>query len=135
LSIDHLRSHRVEQVAHAVGFEKERELEGVGRHVDPVVRAIVGRRAVVRAAGPLEQRIELARLHVARAHEHQMLEEMREPGAPGALARRADVIPDVDRDNRHAMVFVQDDVEAVRKREVRVRQLERLRRSGWLRSR
>ena len=48
-----LRRHRVEQVAHAIGFEEQRELERVRRHVDPVVGAVVLGRAVVVAAGAL----------------------------------------------------------------------------------
>ena len=86
LRVDGLRRHRVEQVAHAIRFEEQRELERVRRHVDPVVGAVVLRRAVVVAAGRLEQRVELARLDVAGAHEHQVLEQMREAGAAGPLA-------------------------------------------------
>ena len=50
-----------------------------------VVGAIVLGRAVVVAAGRLEPVVELARLHVAGAHEHEMLEQVRESGASGLL--------------------------------------------------
>jgi len=44
---------------------------------------------------------------VGGALEHQVLEEVGEPGAPGFLAARADVIPDVHRGQRHGVVLVQ----------------------------
>jgi hypothetical protein len=50
---------------------------------------------------------------VLRALEHQVLEEMRETRPARPLVLRADVIPDVHRHDRHVMVFVNDDVEAV----------------------
>ena len=63
-------------------------------------------------------------LRVLRAHEHQVLEEVREPGPPRLLARRSHVIPDVDGDERHRVVLVQDDVQPVRQRELRVRDVQ-----------
>ena len=54
LRVDGLRRHRVEQIAHAVRLEEQRQLERVRRHVDPVVGAIVLGRAVVVAAGAFE---------------------------------------------------------------------------------
>src|SRR5581483_8282450 len=58
-----------------------------------------------------------------------MLEEMREAGAAGTLARGADVVPHVHADDRHAVILVQDHGEAVAKRELRIGDLEP-RRSG-----
>ena len=49
-----------------------------------------------------------------RPFEHEVLEQVREAGAAGHLVLRADVIPDVDRDNRAAVILVNQDVEAVR---------------------
>ena len=40
------------------------------------------------------------------------------------FVRRPDVVPDVDRDQRHRVVFMQDDVEPVRQRELRERHFE-----------
>ena len=71
------------------------------------------------------QAVELARLDVAGAHEHQVLEQVREPGPARALARRADVVPDVDGDDRDAVILVQDHVQPVGQRELRVRHFER----------
>src|SRR5262245_49033283 len=50
------------------------------------------------------------------ALEHQVLEQVSEPGATGALVLRPDVIPNVDRDDRAAAIFVQQHVEPVRQR-------------------
>jgi len=47
------------------------------------------------------------------AFEHHVLEEMSEAGAAGALVEGADVIPEVDGDEREAMVFVHEDHETV----------------------
>jgi hypothetical protein len=123
LAIDALRRHRVEQIRHAIGLEIERQFQRVRRHVLEVVGAIVVRRAVVVAAGALEQRVEHAFLDVLRSLEHQVLEQVREAGAAGLLVRRADVIPDVHRRHRHALVLVQDDREPVGQAELCVRDL------------
>ena len=45
--------------------------------------------------------------------EHQVFEQVREARATRHLVLRADVVPHVHRDNRHAVIFVDDDVEAV----------------------
>ena len=55
LQVHGLRRHRVEQVAHAVRFQEERELERVRRHVDVVVGPVVGGRGVVPAADRFER--------------------------------------------------------------------------------
>ena len=120
LSVHGLRRHRVEKVPETVGLEKERQLQGVRRHVDEVVRGVVAGGRVVGAASLLEPLIELPVLHVAGSHEHQVLEEMREAGAPRVLARRADVVPDVHGDNRRAVILVQNHGHAVGQRELRV---------------
>ena len=132
LGVDGFRRHRVEQIAHAIGLEEQRELERARRHVDPVVRAIGLGRPVVVAPGRLEPLVELARLHVTRAHEHEVLEEVRETGALRELARRADVVPHVHADHRNAVILVEDHHEPVRQREARVRHVDswRGRRAG-----
>ena len=42
-----------------------------------------------------------------------MLEEMGKTGSPRAFVLRPDVVPDVHRNDRHLMRFVDNDVEAV----------------------
>ena len=62
---------------------------------------------------------------VRRAFEHQMLEEMGETGVSGLLVLRADVIPDVDGDDRTVVILVEEHVEAVRERVPRKGKLHR----------
>ena len=52
------RRRRVEEVRHAIRLEEQRELNRVRRDVDPVVRAVVFGRPVVRAADALEPVVE-----------------------------------------------------------------------------
>ena len=106
-----------EQVAHAVGLEPEREVERGGRHVLEVVGAVFVRRAVqVGGADALERALELLVVVLAPV-EHQVLEQVGEAGPAGALVLRADVIPDVDRDDRRLVVLVDEHGQAVRQHE------------------
>ena len=106
-----LRQRR-QQVAHAIGFHPQRELERVGRHDFPVVGAVgVGRSVQCRARGL--QRRKVAAVVVLRALEHQVLEQVREPGVAQALVLGPDVIPEVDRDDRARAILVQQHVETV----------------------
>ena len=114
LVVELLLGERRQQVAHAIGFHPQREVERAGRHHFPIVGAIGVRRSVEQAAGALQRR-EVAVIVMLGAFEHQVLEQVREAGASGTLVLRADVIPDVDGDHRQLMVLVHDDVEAVRR--------------------
>jgi hypothetical protein len=51
-----------------------------------------------------------------RTFEHQMFEEMSEPGPPRLFVLGPDVVPDVDRHNRAGVILVQKHVEAVLER-------------------
>src|SRR5690606_2986972 len=48
------------------------------------------------APGALDERHVLARLHIARAHEHHVLKKMRESREARALVAGTNVVPDVD---------------------------------------
>ena len=124
LTVDLVGRLVVEEEAHAIRFEKQRQIERVRRQIDVVVGAIDGGRSVVVGAGGLEPGVERAFGHVRRAFEHHVLEQMREAGAADALVTRADVIPEVQRHHRHAGIAVQDHVEAVGQRELGVRNRE-----------
>ncbi len=115
LGVELLLRHRREQPAHAVGLEPERDRELVRRHGLEVVRAVEPGRPVQRPAGTLHELEVLVRRDVRRSLEEHVLEQVREAGASGALVRRADVIPEVDRDERRGVVFRQGDAEAIRK--------------------
>ena len=142
LVLDHLAlrvhgvgRHRVQQPAHPIRFQVQREVQRIRGDVDVVVRAIRFGRGVVGAPNGFEQRVELAVLHVAGPHEHEVFEQVCEPCAPGLLARRPDVVPDVHGQERHRVILVQDDVESVGQGELRVRHLESSFRAGRSRRR
>jgi hypothetical protein len=60
-----------------------------------------------------------------------VFEEMGEAGAAGALVEWADVVPEVDGDEREAMVFVGDDDETVGHGELLELELRELEGRGW----
>ena len=104
-----------QEIAHPVALHPEREIEGARGHDLPVVRAIRAGRSVDGPACLLEWR-EVAVVMVGAALEHQVFEQMREARAAAHLVPRADVIPDIDGHLRHAMVLVDQHVEAVGER-------------------
>ena len=118
LRFELLRGQSRQQVSHPVRFHPEREIERVGGHDLPVVRAIRIGRPIQRGAGFL-QRMEISLVVVLRAFEHQMFEQMGEPGPPGMFVLRPDVIPDVHGDHRQPVVFVDDHPKTVFKRVLR----------------
>jgi hypothetical protein len=111
-----------QQVAHAIRFHPQRQLQRVRGNDLPVVRAVGVGRAVEDAARFL-QRTEVAFVVVLRALEHQVLEQVREPRAARLLVLRPDVVPHVHGDNRAGAVLVDDDVQAVSEAMMRERDL------------
>ena len=130
LDVELLERHRLAEPGHAVGLEEEEEVEKIRRARLEVVRAIRRRRRVVATATALHARVELARRHLLRPHEHQVLEEMREARPLRWLVLRSDVVPEVDRDERQSMVFVKDDRQTVVETRAREGNLLRERRRG-----
>ena len=57
--------------------------------------------------------------HVARALEHEVLEEVREAGPAGLLVARANHVPDVYGDDRRQVVGRDDHAQAVVERALR----------------
>ena len=83
----------------------------------------IGGAVLVGRADQLERLEEFA-LVVLRALEHQVLEQVREAGAAGRLVLAADVVPDVDRDDRRLAVGVHDHAQAVGQGELLVRDVD-----------
>jgi hypothetical protein len=110
---------RVEQVAHPVRLEPEREVETAAGQRLEVVRAVEEGARVQAGAGGLQQAEVLTGGDVARPLEHQVLEEVREPGQPRWFVARPDVVPEVDGDDRDGAVRAHDDPEAVVERLLR----------------
>src|SRR2546425_1635432 len=110
-----LLGHR--EGAHPVRLEPEREIQPVGRNGLVVVRVVVVRGAVERAAGALHQLEVLALLHVRRPLEHHVLEQVGEARAAGALVACARVVPEIHRHDGGRMVLRVYHAQAVGHRE------------------
>ena len=113
LVVEVLLRERIEQRAHPIGLEPQAELDLVGRQRLEVVRAVEERRRVADAASTLDEGHVLGLRDVAAALEHEVLEEVGEAGLAGLLVLRADVVPEVDRDDRGDPIGSDDDAEAV----------------------
>ena len=100
-------------VPHAVGLHPQRHVERRGRHDLEVVRPVLVR-GPVHAGGPDPvEGLEVVVVEVLAAVEHQVLEQVREAGLADLLVAGADVVPDVDGDDRRLVVLVDDQAQAV----------------------
>ncbi len=102
------------KIAHAVGLQPQRQLQLIRRKCFEIIRAVKIRRSVdVRCAGRFQIAIVRAARHVFRTFKHHVLEKMREAGAARHFIRRANVIPQVDRNEWEPMILGQNDIEPV----------------------
>ena len=111
------------QRGHAVGFQPQRQRQVLRRHRFPEHRDVVFRVGVGLTADRRDHRRVPFGLHVARALEHQVLEEMREPRPSRLLVLRADVIPQRHVHDGRRMILGQDRREPVGQRHDLVFQL------------
>ena len=118
------------QRRHAVGFHPQHQRQVVRRHRFPEHRLVVGRVGVALAADRRQHRCVRFGLDVLGALEHQVLEEMREPGAARLLVLRPDVIHDLQVHDRRRVVLRQHYREPVRQRRDLVLQFRRTRGRG-----
>ena len=120
------------EVAHAVGFHPQHRVQRRGGHVLEVVGAVVAGGSVQIGCAQFFEHLEIVGIEVLAAVEHQVLEQVREPGLAALLVLRPDVVPDVDRHDGSFVVLVDDDREPVREHELHIRDVNRhvLRRSG-----
>jgi hypothetical protein len=110
-----LRDH---QRAHAIRFQEQRQFELVRGQRLEVQRQVAAGGAVHRAAVG-EHLVEvLAVADVVRALEHHVLEQMGEAGATGSFVARADVVGDVQCDDRGAVILDELHAQAVGERDV-----------------
>jgi hypothetical protein len=133
LALDHvpLQGHRraqagaIEQEAHTRALEPQGQLEAVrGQRLVENRLIVPGRAVALGGARLIEEREDSARRDVLGAVEHEVLEEVDDPGAAGRLVARADVVPGLDVHRRHLVIDVQDDLEAVWQRELLERDLD-----------
>ncbi len=102
-----------QQRAHPVRLQPERELQLVGRHGLEVVGALEARGAVERTAGALDQLEVPVVGHVRGSLEHEVLEQVGQPGAALHLVPGAHVVPEADRGHRGQVVLGEDDAQAI----------------------
>jgi hypothetical protein len=114
LAIELVLRQAVDRERHAVALQPERQLELVRRH-----RLLEGGPVVLRVGVEVAPSFfhELCHVpalgHVTRAQEHQMLEEVRQPGARRRVVLRAHVVPEVDRHRRRGVVRREQHLEPV----------------------
>ena len=101
------------EMLHPLGLEAHGQADAVGREKLVVVRPVGPGRRVGLGAALFELAIEGPGLELFRLTEHQVLEEVSEPGLAGPLVPRADVEPGVVRDDRRSRVDEDDDREPV----------------------
>ena len=106
---------RIEQESHAIRLDPQRRFQVVGGHRFEVRRAIVRGGAVVAAAYTFREFVVHAVGHMARAGEHDVLEQVREARAARHLVLGSDVIPHVDRHGRRGAIGREDHGQAVGK--------------------
>jgi hypothetical protein len=102
-----------QQAAQPVRFQFEGQLDLVGREVFEIGREILAGEGVVVAAVFFDEARELALGVLRRALEHHVLEHVGEPGAAHHLVARADLVPDLHRDDRRLGGFDQQHFHAV----------------------
>ena len=108
LLVEHLLVERAEQMAHAVGLHPQRTIERGGRHVLEIVGPIGAGGAVLVGGAHLLEGLEELVAVVLGPLEHQVLEPVRELLPVGGFVLAADVVPDVDGDDRRLAVGVHD---------------------------
>ena len=113
LLVEHLLVERAEQMAHAVGLHPQRTVERGGRHVLEIVGPIGAGGAVLVGGAHLLEGLEELVAVVLGPLEHQVLEPMRELLPVGGFVLAADVVPDIDGDDRRLAVRVDHDGQAV----------------------
>ena len=102
-----------QRMRHAVGFEFQKQVEMLHRGALEIHRVVGRRERVVPSAAFLDEARELALAVSRRAAEHQMLQQMRNARQARPFVARADAIPDLQRGDRGAVVFQDEDRQPV----------------------
>ena len=117
LPVEQLLGDGTEEVAHAVRFHPQRQVERGGRHVLEIVGAVEAGGAVDAGGADQLEGLEILARVVLGAREHQVLEQVREAGAALGLILGADVVPEIHGDDRRLAIGVHDHPEPVVERE------------------
>ena len=108
-------------MAHTVGLQEECVIERRHRDSFEVIRPVVIRCPVEIGSSDFFESVDVERLNILAAPEHQVFEKMGESRLPGFLILRANVIPDVYGNDRRLVVLMNQDREAVLKDELLIR--------------
>src|SRR5688572_2297319 len=92
--------HCRQEAAHSVCFEPESKRQLVRRNCLVIVRPLKPCRSIESPAGPLYELEVLVGPNVLRPLKKHMLEQVGKARSPNPLVCRADMIPEVDSDNR-----------------------------------
>ena len=127
--------HRVGelQACHAVGLEVHHRFELLARHALVIAGVVLRGEGVLLTAHAGDDLREHAGGMFGRALEHQMFEEMRQPGFARRLVGGADLVPDHMGDDRRSVVGNDHQLEPVRQGELRDFRAARLRRERGVR--
>ena len=117
LFIESFLRDRAEHVSHAIGFHPQRHIKRRFWHVLEIVGAIKIGGAVHIGGAHTFERLEVFVVVILAAVEHQVLKQMREAGFAAHFILGANVVPDIDRNNRRFSVFVHDKAQTVIQRE------------------
>ena len=105
---------------HPVGLQPQQQIERGRGHRAEIIRPVHVRGAVEAGGANVLQRSEELVVMVLRAVEHQVFEQMGEPGLAGHLVLGAHVVPEVGGDDGRLVVFVNDDTQSVVEHELAV---------------
>src|SRR5687768_6348839 len=97
--------HRRQQAAHSVCFQPESERQLIRGNCLVIVRPLQPCRSVESPAGSLYELEVLVGTDVLRSLKKHMLEQMGKARAPNPFVCRADMVPQVDRDNRRSPIL------------------------------
>ena len=106
-------SSRSEQIAHPVAFHEQGAFQRAGRYGLEIIGAVKPGGAVIIGRADLLQVGEIIGRQIFRTVEHQMLEQMGEPGLAFGFVLRPDIVPGADRDDRGLAIFMDDDRQAI----------------------
>ena len=104
--------------SHAIGLQPHRALERVDGQGLEVIGVVEARGAIDDATGFLHEADVLHLLHLRRALEHQVLEQVGKAGAALGLDPEADVVHHLNQRHRGGVVFADDHLQPVGKGEI-----------------
>jgi hypothetical protein len=115
-----------DEMSHTIGLEPEHGVERILRHRLEIIGAVEPRGRVEIRRTELLQKGSIFVVEVLGPLKHQVLEQMRESGMARNFILRADVIPNIDRDDRRLPILMDDQGEPVVELHLRIGYVNRL---------